>query len=46
MPSDLGSTVFVAVCCVLTLMLSALGFALLYKFYLRRRLVQKMLKKD
>lgn len=45
-PSDLGSTVFVAVCCVLTLMLSALGFTFLYKFYLRKRLVQKMLKKD
>lgn len=30
--------------CVLTFMLSVIGFTLFYQFYLRKRLIQKMLK--
>jgi hypothetical protein len=44
--TELNGNLFVMVCCVLTLMLSTLGFTFLYKFYLRRRIIGKMLKKD
>jgi hypothetical protein len=40
------SAFFVAVCCALTLFLSGTIFSVLYKFYLRRRLIKKMLKTE